>query len=43
MALLRQLPRGSSSGLMLLGAAGVIAVGISKSMYTGKEFPSLVL
>lgn len=36
MALLR-LPRGSSSGLLLLGAAGVIAIGISKSMYTGKR------
>ena len=36
MALLR-LPRGSSSGLLLLGAAGVIGIGISRSMYTGEE------
>lgn len=35
MSLLR-LPRGSSTGLLLLGAAGVIGIGIAKSIYTGE-------
>lgn len=42
MALLR-LPRGSSTGLLLLGAAGVIGIGISKSMYTGEVMCTRVL
>ena len=37
-----RLPRGSSSGLLLLGAAGVIGIGIAKSMYTGEERSWLV-